>query len=109
MKEFECSSDIGSVLIGNDIWTFAVPNKGGDGTTYVRVYDSEKEFWDDAWDRNFEFVSSAQGTFGVFAYDCDYHDLLRHQLSVDDAVTILTGRYGIYRGFYKMAFVKWED
>ena len=109
MKEFECSCDIGSVLIGNDEWTFAVPNIGGDGTTEVRVYDSYKEFNKDNWTKDTRFISSAQGSFGIFGYDCDYHELMSGDMTINDSKIILKGRYGVYQGLYKVAFVKWED
>ena len=109
MKKLTCSSDIGSVLIGNADWTFAIPNIGGDGTTKVRVYDSNAEFASDTWAKGMKFVSSAQGTFGIFDYDCAYHELLRGDLTDKDAICTLKGRYGVYNGDYKVAFVKWDD
>ena len=109
MKEFECSCDIGSVLIGNEEWTFAVPNIGGDGTTKVRIYDSDKEFSKDPWTKEMHFISSAQGRFGIFRYDCLYHELLRGDETMKDSLIILEGRYGVFNGFYKVAFVKWEN
>ncbi len=111
MKDFMTSCDIGSVLIGNEDWTFAVPNIGGDGTTEVRVYDSDAEFCEDAsFTKDMEFISSAQGRFGIFRYDCDFHDLhLLHEMTMTDAACVLNGRYGVYQGHYKVAFVRWED
>lgn len=109
MMEFGCMSDIGSVLIGNRAWTFAVPNYGGDGETMVRIYDSDHEFVSDPWAKGMKFVSSAQGEFGIFGYDCDYEELRRGDMTESDALYTLRGRYGIYRGNYKVAFVKWED
>lgn len=109
MKKFSCSSDIGSVLIGNSDWTFAVPNHGGDGTTKVRVYDSDAEFQMDPWAKDMDFVSSAQGTFGIFRYDCSYHELHEGDMTDKDALCTLSGRYGVYRGKWKVAFVKWSD
>lgn len=109
MKRFVCDSDIGSVLIGNEDWTFAVPNIGGDGETKVRIYGSDTAFAKDAWSNGMEFVSSAQGEFGIFRYDCDFEELRKGNMTISDAVCVLKGRYGIYRGRYKVAFVKWED
>lgn len=109
MKSFECSSDIGSVLIGNEKWTFAVPNIGGDGTTSVRVYESDKEFIEDEWRKELHFISSVQGTFGIYDYDCAYQELLRGDITINDALCVLNGRYGVYNGEWKVAFVKWED
>ena len=109
MKKFNCSCDIGSVLIGDERWTFAVPNIGGDGTTRVYIYESDEEFCKDPQAKTMKFISSVQGRFGVFRYDCDYHDLLRHDMSIGDALCILSGRYGVYNGHFKVAFVKWPD
>lgn len=109
MKEFSCVSDIASVLIGNRTWTFAVPNHGGDGETMVRIYDSNKEFVTDPWAKSLDYISSAQGEFGIFGYDCDYEELRRGDMTETDALCTLRGRYGIYRGYYKVAFVKWKD
>ena len=108
MKRFSCDSDIGSVLIGDENWTFAVPNIGGDGTTKVRVYDSNAEFSADPWAHGMKFVSSAQGRFGIYRYDCDFEELHTGKMSINNAIAVLSGRYGVYRGEWKVAFVKWE-
>ena len=109
MKQYKCSSDIGSVLIGNRDWTFAVPNMGGDGTTTVRIYDSNREFYSDPWRKGLEFIASVQGTFSIFKYDCDYQKLLAGQMTEQDAHCTLHGRYSIYNGWYEIAFVKRPD
>ena len=109
MKKFWCDCDIGSVLIGDENWTFAVPSIGGDGKTEIRVFNSEKEFAKSAWREKMNFISSVQGRFGIYDYDCAYQDLHAGKLTIDDAMTILEGRYGVYNGFYKVAFVKWEN
>ena len=45
VKRLYCDSDIGSCLIGNKDWTFAVPNMGGDGTTKISIFGVDgKEF-----------------------------------------------------------------
>lgn len=109
MRSFTCESDIGSVLIGNQDWTFAFPNLGGDGETKVRIYDSDADFAGDKWAKGMNFVSSAQGEFGIFGYDCDFEELRRGNMKMSGAMCILNGRYGIYQGEWKVAFVKWED
>lgn len=109
MKRLSCACDIGSVLIGDENWTFAVPNIGGDGETEIRVFDSDKEFARSSWRKDMKFISSVQGRFGIYDYDCAYHELLRGKMTIDDAMIVLEGRYGVYNGFYKVAFVKWED
>lgn len=109
MRKFSCDSDIGSVLIGDQDWTFAVPNVGGDGSTKVRIYDSKQEFLADKWAKDMKFISSVQGKFGIFRYDCVFEELRRGEMTMKNAVCVLNGRYGIYNGLYKVAFVKWED
>ena len=109
MRRLSCDCDIGSVLIGDENWTFAVPNIGGDGETEIRVFNSDKEFARSSWQKEVKFISSAQGRFGIYGYDCAYHELLSGEMSIKDAIAVLEGRYGVYQGFYKVAFVKWED
>lgn len=110
MKEYTTHCDIGSALIGNEQWTFAVPNIGGDGEMKVRIYDSDSEFAADK-DRSqrMDFLSSAQGRFGLFENDCDFDKLLSGEKTIDDALAILSGRYGVYTGVYSVALVKWHD
>lgn len=110
MKKFKTDCDIGSVLIGNEAWTFAVPNYGGDGTTTVVIFNSDEEFAKSGIKekKKLDFISSAQGRFGIFGYDCDYHELMRGEMTLDDAVCVLSGRYGVYRGEYIVVFVKWN-
>lgn len=109
MKTYCSMSDIGSVLIGNDDWTFAVPNGMGDGISTSLVFDSESEFrkYKEAKlkNRKEHFISSAQGTFNIYDYDCAFEH--------PDEATVeatLTGRYGIYyiENSYDVIFVKWE-
>ena len=98
MKEYLCISDIGSVLVGNKIVRFALPNIGGDGTTKLIVCD-----WDEESEAttNAEFVTCIEGEFNVFKYDCS-------DGSDEDVILALEGRYGIYKDFYKVILVKWE-
>ena len=104
MKTLYCSSDIGSCLIGNKDWTFAVPNIGGDGKTKITIFES-----DDTEFRNYEdihhlkFISSVQGTFNIYSYDCAYRTC-----DDKDVIATLSGRYGVYKGVWEVVFVKWE-
>lgn len=108
MKKYYCMCDIGSVLIGDENWTFAVPNIGGDGETEIRVYNSETEFFNDEHAKNMRFISSVQGRFGIYDYDCAYNELHSGRMTVDDSMVILNGRYGVYNREYMVAFVRWE-
>lgn len=103
MKTYWGASDIGSVLIGNKDWTFAVPNIGGDGATKILVFEKDvKEFANYQKENNLHFISSVQGTFNIFSYDCAF------ETEQEDVLLTLSGRYGVYNGEMKVAFVKWE-
>ena len=106
MKRYSCDCDIGSVLIGDGNWTFAVPNIGGDGVTEVLIFDSGDEFAESLEGKEMKFISSVQGKINVYDYDCVYPELMRGE-SVAPMAT-LDGRYGVYHGYYKVAFVKWR-
>ena len=101
MNIFYGTSDIGSVLIGNDDWTFAVPNIGGDGITQILVFDSDEEYKEYAKVK-LKFISSVQGNFNIYNYDCAYHNTKNATI-----LTTLNGRYGIYQGEWLVVFVKW--
>lgn len=77
MKEFIGVSDIGSVLIGDENWTFAVKNIGGDGITKIRIFESSEEFEQDEWKEEMQYISSAEGIFGIYEYDCSSSALLK--------------------------------
>ena len=77
--------------------------------THYPGFMCDKEFSKDPWTKEMHFISSAQGRFGIFGYDCSYHELLRGDMTMKDSLIILEGRYGVFNGFYKVAFVKWED
>ena len=107
MKRLYCSSDIGSCLIGNKDWTFAVPNMGGDGTTKIAISDNyrknSEEFFEYEKKHDLQFISSVQGTFHIYSYDCAYRDC-----KDEDVIATLSGRYAVYRGYMEVVFVKWE-
>lgn len=105
MKKLHCDSDIGSCLIGNKDWTFAVPNFGGDGTTKILVFDkNDKEFYKYEKEHDLKFFSSVEGTFNIYGYDCAFSD----GCNDEDVIATLSGRYGVYQGWYKVVFVKWN-
>lgn len=104
MQILSCSSDIGSCLIGNKDWTFAVPNIGGDGTTKIVIFNEDnEEFVKYCEKHKLKFISSVQGTFNIYSYDCAFP-------ACDDknVISTLSGRYGVYQGYWKVVFVKWE-
>ena len=104
MKQLSCYSDIGSCLIGNKNWTFAVPNIGGDGETIISIFEGDnEEFREYEKEHNLKFISSVQGTFNIYNYDCAFHSC-----DDEDVIATLSGRYGVYRGEWEVAFVKWE-
>ena len=101
MKTFNCSSDIGSVLVGNKEVRFALPNIGGDGTTKLYVFDDETSFLAYPVSDMVKFVTCIEGKFNVFSYDCSHGD-------DEDVIATLEGRYGVYRGEWIVVLVKWE-
>lgn len=104
MKRLSCYSDIGSCLIGNKDWIFAVPNIGGDGETKISIFSEDgKEFWEYEKKHNLKFISSVQGTFNIYSYDCAFHEC-----KDEDVIATLSGRYGVYQGEWEVAFVKWK-
>lgn len=104
MEIFYCESDIGSVLIGNNDWTFAVPNIGGDGTTRVCIFEKEDDMFLQYHKRkDIKFISSVQGTFNIYGYDCAFVHCLDEEI-----VATLSGRYGVFQGEWEVVFVKWE-
>ena len=103
MKNFKCYSDMGSCLIGNKDWTFAVPNIGGDGITEITIFDKgDTDFNTYRKEHKLEFISSVHGTFNIYKHDCAYHNC-----ADEDVITTLSGRYGVYQGYYEVVFVEW--
>ncbi len=101
MKRFYCDSDIGGCLIGNKDWTFVVPNIGGDGRTKISIFnEDEAEFGKYVKENNLIFISSAQGTFNIYSYDCAFQDYCKEE----DVVASLSGRYQVYRGKKEVVF-----
>ena len=111
MKELYCYSDIGSCLIGDKNWTFAVPNIGGDGRTKIITFNKDgKEFAEYCKNHKLNFISSVQGTFNIYSYDCAfvYFDDCAITEPNDEVIETLTGRYGVYNSYMTVVFVKWE-
>ena len=103
MKELYCYSDIGSCLIGDKNCTFAVPNIGGDGRTKIIIFNKDgDEFKKYSKNHKLNFISSVQGTFNIYSYDCAFSE------PEDEVIATLTGRYGVYNSYMTVVFVKWE-
>ena len=101
MKTFNCYSDIGSVLVGNKEVRFALPNIGGDGVTKLFVFDDDASFRSSTVCTEVDFVTSIEGKFNVYSYDCSRGD-------DKDVLTTLEGRYGVYQGRWMVVLVKWH-
>lgn len=117
MKHFKTDSDIGCVLIGNEEWTWAVPNIGGDGETDVFISEKEdikfkKENYNN---RNYivdenkckhwiDYISTVQGKVGIYNYDCAFSD----KEALKNPIEILEGRYAVYNSERCVVFVKWK-
>jgi len=100
MKTYYCDSDIGSVLVGNKEMQFALPNIGGDGTTKLIVC-SMSEYENKVSRPDDEFVTSINGKFNVFSYDCSNGD-------DEDVIATLEGRFGVYRNSWKVILERWD-
>lgn len=99
MEKYYCSSDIGSVTIGNETYRIAIPNIGGDGTTLCYIYDSETEYLRDRETTIEDFVTVVEGTFNIYSYDCTHGEK-------EDILTTITGKYFIYRSDMLIVFIK---
>lgn len=91
-------SDAGGVKVGNDAFSFIVPNGRGDGTTRVRVFDETPEELEHWLNTVMTFQTSVTGTFNIYDYDCG-----------GDPVVTLSGRYGIYSYEGLVAFIRWPE
>lgn len=96
MKSFECSSDIGSVLVGNKDVRFALPNIGGDGLTIFEVYEKDEEV-----PKEYKFVTCIEGEFNVYSYDCS-------DGNEEDIITTLKGRFGVFKSDWIVAVKQWS-
>ena len=73
-------SEVGSLKVGNDNFSFNLPNGIGDGKTKV-VITREKEI-----NTNMvNFFTKIEGTFNIYDYDCG-----------NDILTSLNGKYHIF-------------
>lgn len=92
-KSFHTISDAGSLKIGNDSFSFLIPNGYGDGTMRCAILESG-EFNRDA----FDFFTSIEGTFNIYGYDCG-----------EDIIKTVSGRFCIYHGNGFVVLERWED
>lgn len=76
IDEFDTTSDLGGVLIGNTDWQVLVPNGYGDGTTEVHIirFKDFKEQLDYVMDKetgkhHFDYFTVVKGNFGIYPYD----------------------------------------
>jgi hypothetical protein len=99
MKKYYCTSEVGSVLIGNEQVRFAIPNGYGDGLTAVRVYDIGEAI--DINGNDLHFKTFVEGTFNIYDYDCC-------DGSQEHVLATLDGRYGVYIGELLVVFQKWR-
>lgn len=110
MKHFKTCSDIGCVLIGNEDWTFSVPNIGGDGETDVFIVDKEDiKYYNGQQYIKYNgvryyltYISSVHGKFGIYDYDCNYSD----KEKLKQPIEILNGIYYLYKGDMCVTFFK---
>ena len=98
MKTYFTDSDGGTVLFGNETFSFKLSNNYGDCTNTIHVFDSEKEFLEHCTERYgterrnraFKWIMPVSGKFNIYNYDC----LLR--LSDEDIAASFEGTYSVY-------------
>lgn len=92
MKEFNYSTDGGSLMLGTKAFKAHYSNGYGDGkfTVYIDENGNDPDNW--------KFVDSVEGQFNVYDYDTNDAEIL----------TTLSGRYGIYCKHGNMLLVKWN-
>ncbi len=87
-------SDAGSVLIGNEDFTIAVPNGYGDGRHPVVICKSSKPL------NHFHYHGFIEGKFNIYNYDCGGE-------FGGKVVKTLEGKFGIYYQSGVVYFEKW--
>jgi hypothetical protein len=92
-KQFKASSDAGGLKIGNENFDILIPNRLGDGTTIVAIFDDPREFNSHMLD----YFTSIYGTFNIYDYDCG-----------NEVLKTISGRYGVYCNSGFIALVKRE-
>lgn len=90
-KHFNTISDIGSIKIGNNNFTFNIPNNYGDGENDIYIFNQNVHL------QGLDFLTTCNGEFNIYKYDCG-----------DNISCTLKGKYAIYVGELKIAFVKWD-
>ena len=98
MRKYHTESTNGCVLLGNDAFSFGVPNNYGDCRNTVIVFDSSTEYAQylrgtidtEQHYSPFEWVGSVCGSFNLYSCDCV------PALDVLNTVAKLTGNYEIY-------------
>lgn len=90
---FTSESDIGSVLVGSDVFKLLISNCQGDGTNDIWIFKSERSFkdkfkdWSADWHKQTYNIS---GIFTIYNYDCA-------KLNDQDSMLItLNGQYDVY-------------
>ena len=101
---FKTVSDVGSVLVGNEMFQVYVPNGYGDGITRVAVFNKDDE--DYVADSLISMMMDDQrgpvlnGNFNIYPYDCC-------NPTVAEPCESLVGRYATYYYDDLVAFIEW--
>ena len=92
-QEFNTLSDIGSLKIGNDSFSFEIPNLYGDGKNYVYIINDKKDL------NCIDFLTTINGNnINIYSYDC----------GKKIAYTLNGERWAIYRAEKHFVFVNWS-
>lgn len=91
-KIFVGLSDKGGLKVGNEDFSFVIPNGSGDGLTKAAFVD------DYSFDLSgFYFFTDIQGKFNIYDYDCG-----------DKVLKTIEGRFGIFYGEGFVIFERWD-
>ncbi|MCK9553200.1 hypothetical protein [Aquamicrobium sp.] len=79
--QYDVWSDAGSVKVGNAQFSFLISHNNGDGHAIAAVFKNEKDFISSPM----KFITSVEGTFNIYDYDCG-----------QNVIVTLNGRYDVY-------------
>lgn len=102
MKKYYTDSDGGTILFGNENFTFTVYNKFGDCRNTVIVFENDEEYLTWLMDKygkkyyrdcNFDYITCCKGTFNLYKYDCLSDKELKDRKNIKAK---LSGTYLVY-------------
>ena len=70
VKSFTTESDVGAVKIGNESFTFNLPNGIGDVRNVIEIWEVAGNYEETKFDEEFEFMINGE-EINIYQYDCD--------------------------------------